>query len=392
MTRRLGAKLGGGAVTRRLGAKVGGGAVTRRAGPWRAIVDSTLHGAVLVVIGLAIFGCLSPRLPQEELPERPIAFLHWEDRDGQKRGEVFAKAAEAGRPPATDSADPEREQQLEIEAWLRGDMTPQLIPPLAKYPGRLMLLWPRTGELTQVEAAPRDALPLAWSGDGRTLLLASSHRGRREQLYEYDLDRDELRPVTVGPGEHARGDYLADGRLLIHRSERRGRVGASEQTLHLSDRTGRIGPALAERVPPGSVRVLGAGEAVVYEQVVPRPRSNGPTAYESWVAIRPLSPGAEERLLLKGREPVLTPDGEWIVFASNSTAGYRLRRMRPDGTSRVAIGPGGSEERMPAVSPDGEFIVFVQSASGRRRLVVRRFDGKDERVVLSSGWSEFPVW
>jgi hypothetical protein len=366
--------------------------VTWVIGRGRAILEYSLRGAVVVLVGLAVSGCLAARLRLEELPERPIAFLHWEDRDGQKRGEVFAKAAEAGRPPAMDSGDPEREQELEIEAWLRGDMTPQMIPPLAKYPGRLMLLWPRTGELTPVDAAPRDALPLAWSSDGRTLLLASSHRGRREQLYEYDLDRDVLRPVTTGPTEHARGDYLTDGRLLIHRSERRGRIGASTQTLHLTDRARRVGPALADRVPPGSVRALGAGEAVVYEQVVPRHRSNGPTVYESWVAIRPLSPGGEERLLLKGREPVLTPDGEWIVFASDSTAGYRLRRMRPDGTSRVAIGPGGSEERMPAVSPDGEFIVFVQAASGRRRLVVRRFDGKDERVVLSSGWSEFPVW
>ena len=66
--------------------------------------------------------------------------------------------------------------------------------------------------------------------------------------------------------------------------------------------------------------------------------------------------------------------------------------MRPDGTSKVPIGPGGTEERMPTVSPDGEFIAFVQTSNGRRRLAVRRYDGKDERVLVSSGWSEFPVW
>jgi Tol biopolymer transport system component len=66
--------------------------------------------------------------------------------------------------------------------------------------------------------------------------------------------------------------------------------------------------------------------------------------------------------------------------------------MRPDGTSRVAIGPGGSEERMPAVSPDGEYIAFIQFEGERRRLAVRSFDGKRERVLLRSGWVEFPVW
>ena len=105
-----------------------------------------------------------------------------------------------------------------------------------------------------------------------------------------------------------------------------------------------------------------------------------------------LRPGAEERLLTKGREPVLTPDGRQIVFASPSSAGYRLRRMRLDGTSRVPIGPGGTGERMPSVSPDGAFVAFVQADFGRRRIAVRRFDGKDERVLLSSGWTEFPVW
>jgi len=100
----------------------------------------------------------------------------------------------------------------------------------------------------------------------------------------------------------------------------------------------------------------------------------------------------EQTLLLKGREPALTPDRQWIVFASQSSAGYRLRRMRPDGTSRVPIGPGGTEERMPTVSPDGRFIAFVQTGYGRRRVTVRRFDGKDERVLITSGWTEFPVW
>ena len=110
------------------------------------------------------------------------------------------------------------------------------------------------------------------------------------------------------------------------------------------------------------------------------------------IATLMLEDGAEEKLFLKGREPTLTPDGQWIVFASASSAGYRLRRMRPDGSSRVPISPGGAEERMPSVSPDGEFIVFVRMLNGKRALAVRRFDGKGERTLVSDGWSEFPVW
>jgi Tol biopolymer transport system component len=66
--------------------------------------------------------------------------------------------------------------------------------------------------------------------------------------------------------------------------------------------------------------------------------------------------------------------------------------MRPDGTLRVPIGPGGTEERMPTVSPDGDYIAFIQVVRGSRRLSIRGFDGKSERVLLTGGWAEFPVW
>ncbi len=283
-------------------------------------------------------------------------------------------------------------EELQIRARLRGDEPVPLRPQLAKYPGRLMLLWPRTGQLERIDAAPLDSMPLAWSPDRKRLLIASAHRAGKAQLYEYHLERRDLSPVTVGPHEHSRGDYDARGRVLVHQIERLKSLGSSANTVHRLVAAGRVGRQLAERVPPGSLRVLPEGDRIVYEQVRPRPRQNGPTAFESSIAIRSLALGGQELRLTKGREPTLTPDGQWIVFASPSTAGYRLRRMRLDGTSRVPIGPGGTEERMPTVSPDGKFVAFVQTSNGRRRLVVRRYDGKDERVLVSSGWCEFPVW
>jgi len=317
--------------------------------------------------------------------------LYWEDKAAKKRSEAFAKIAEAP-PLPNDSADPERFEEMKVRSYLRGDVILQIRAQLEKNPGRMMLLWPQTGRLERVSAAPLDAIPLAWSPDGERLLISSAHRGGKEQLYEYHLDRQDLSPVTRGPAEHPRGDYDAAGRVFAQRIERIRAKGVSANTVHRLDVGGGAGPALGASVPPGTLRVLPSGDGIVYEQVRPRPRRDGPTVYESVVAVRGLETGASERVLLKGREPTLTPDGKWIVFASRSTAGYRLRRMRLDGTSRVPISPGGTEERMPSVSPDGDFIVFVQVANGRRRLAVRRFDGKDERVLISSGWCEFPVW
>lgn len=350
-----------------------------------------MKGVGLVLLLALFLGCASTRVELESLPEAPIAFLYWTDKASQKRAEAFAKLAELP-PIPPDDQDPEGRQEAEIRAHLRAEEALQIGPQLAKHPGRLTLYWPRTGQLERVEAAPPDARPLAWSEDRRRLLFASAHRGGREQLYEYHLERRDLRPITHAPDEHPRGDYGTGDRILTLALRRTSPIGASESVVLLREDSGSEPVEIARSVPPGTLRLTPAGDRIVYEQVVPRPRRDGPTQYDSFVATRLAQPGAAEQILLAGREPALTPDGQWIVFASESSAGYRLRRMRLDGTSRVAIQPGADEERMPAVSPDGEFIAFIRVENGKRHLAVRRFDGKAERVLLKDGWSEFPVW
>ena len=199
-----------------------------------------------------------------------------------------------------------------------------------------------------------------------------------------------LRRITSGDDEHPIGDYVEAGGFVVQRI-RSGR-GPSETSVHRIGSDGRTGPVLALGVPPGTLRYVDAVDRIVYEQVRIRERRGAPAELESMIAARDAVPGAPEEILLRGREPTITPDGEWIVFASASSAGYRLRRMRPDGTARVPISPGGTEERMPSVSPDGAFVAFVRIVDGKRSLAVRRFDGKGERVLVSEGSSDSPVW
>ncbi|MFK7897550.1 MAG: TolB family protein [Myxococcota bacterium] len=369
--------------------------MTENVGPENRNESRRRRISVCAILGLFLLalgtGCQATRMRNEVLPEEPIAFLYWEDKAASKRSDVFGKANEIPRPPA-DPDNRARQEELEIRTHLRAEISPVLRSMLAKHPGHMMLYWPRTEEVERIEAAPADALPLAWSRDHKRLLFASSHRGGKEQLYEYHLDRKDLSVLTVGPEEHPRGSYDAAGNLVIERLVRETRNEAALQTLHQASPSGRLEKAFTAGVPPGTVRVSPDGDRVVFEQVNPRPRRDGPTVYESLIAAVDVSPGASPEVLLKGREPVWTPDGRWIVFASPSSAGYRLRRMRPDGTSRVPISPGGTEERMPAVSPDGEYVAYVQFVNGKRRLAVRRFDGKGNRLLLSKGWAEFPVW
>jgi Tol biopolymer transport system component len=350
-----------------------------------------LKPPVLVTLWLAALGCVLPILNPMVLPEEPIAFMHWTGSSAKKRFTAFGNAAEL--PPLPPSrSDPDRREENEIRAHLRAEKSLSNHERLAARPGRLMLFWPRSGELTKVAEAPLGAHPLAWSSDHKRLLFSSAHRGNRDQLYEYHLDTKVLRRITGGSSEHPRGTYGADDQIVVLRLERDSTLGASEQTVHVVGAGGQLGPAIARAIPPGTIRISPTGDRLFYEQVISRRRSGGRSARESMIAMQEPGVDGGEQLLLKGREPTLTPDGEWIVFASASSAGYRLRRMRSDGTARVAISPGGSEERMPSVSPDGQFVAFVQLVNGYRKLAVRRFDGSREKVLLTDGWAEFPVW
>jgi Tol biopolymer transport system component len=360
----------------------------------KQITRATALGLIAVLVCMFAstqLACVSRRIQEADLPEAPIAFLHWEDKAARKRSEAFGAAGELP-PMPPDKYDPEGAEERQIRAYLQAEHSVMLAGKLAKHPGRLMLYWPRADLLERVHAAPPNSRPLAWSRDHQRLLFVSSHRDGKEQLYEYDLQAKHLSVLTFGPSEHARGDYDAQGRLAILRIERSSRPGRSRQTVVLASPGGRIEGEVARDVHPGTLRLSPAGDRIVYEQVRARPRRDGATTFDSFVATRTFERGAQEQILTRGREPSMTPDGEWIVFASPSSAGYRLRRMRPDGTSRVPIRPGGTEERMPTVSPEGGFIAFIRDGGDSRRLYVRRFDGKSERALVASGWSEFPVW
>lgn len=368
----------------------------------RSALQALTAGVVLLVLG----ACANQRpLPKQALPSEPIAMLHWEGKAAKSRSEAFGQAGELPPPPPGTTLSPAAEERA-IRSYLDARISPMLEGKLAKYSGRLVLYWPQTKEIERIEAAPPNARPLAWSADHKKLLFVSAHRDDRRQIYEYDIERKDLTVVTVGSDEHARADYGPDGQLVIQRiATLEGRRGRARQTAHLATASGRLEKLVGEGVRAGSLRLSPDGSFIVYEQVKSRPRSVGATVFESMIATRGTGEDASdraERILTRGREPALTPDGRWIVFASPSSSGYRLRRMRPDGTSRVVMsapykngpsaGQASEDERMPTVSPDGEFVAFIADSGSSRRLSIRRFDGKGGRELLKRGWAEFPVW
>jgi Tol biopolymer transport system component len=214
--------------------------------------------------------------------------------------------------------------------------------------------------------------------------------GGRTQLFEYDRDTGEVRKLTHGPKLHLEGDYGPQGRLAVAWVD----VAASPPAAGVEIRppTGGLGENVVEGVYPMGVRWSPRGNQILY--VLAQMDGRRAQAGQNAAAIVTQAPvaGAERRPLTRGRDAVYTPDGEWIVFTAFTDGGWRLRRMRSDGSGRATIGASSRDEFNPTVSPDGKHVVYVAEDGGIDRLFLRRMDGSGDRVLWADGGAAFPVW
>ena len=335
---------------------------------------------------LALAGCSASGIGPAELEQPPIAVLYWDRQAARDRSEA---ETELNRPNPLGIADV---GDLGRMIGLGGDEAQAVA---SRYPGHLSLVDPATGAIRRIEAVPPGAVPLAWSSDRKALLLAAPSRRGRVQLHEYRIVREEFRPVTTGPLAHTRGHYGPDGRLAV--VAERG-TGASRVELTGGGDGGRRvafeGPAVSD------VRWSPRGDRLLLAVMDParRERGGGPARmlfalsrrdpFQTW----PPGPGSKLDPLGRGRDPVFSADGEWIVYSARIGDGWRLRRMRAEGGGRLPIGRGVRDEIEPAVSPDGKLVAYVALEGGLHRLFVRRMDGSGDRLLLPEGAVARPVW
>jgi serine/threonine protein kinase/Tol biopolymer transport system component len=110
---------------------------------------------------------------------------------------------------------------------------------------------------------------------------------------------------------------------------------------------------------------------------------------------RPLDGSTPEERLFSGEGAAFpfswSSDGA-LVFVSTKPRGaqgiFVLRRdQRDQAPVETGFGEGG-----PALSPDGRWIAFVSAESGRNEIYVGRFPGGGEKVTISTGGGNEPVW
>jgi Tol biopolymer transport system component len=335
----------------------------------------------LVAVGL-LHGCQGPGVPDAELPALPLAVAWRAPELARQRAEYLA------------GLDPVRRQEYEGERWSQFGVLPidELRPTLEgllgtgqapseeEYAARLALLHADTGDVSVIPAALRGARPQAWSRD-RSRLLFSQLDADGLQLYEYDLEREQVRPLTHGPSAHPRGCYGPDGRLVVMTATLE--KGRPVTRIALTD-AGGLNP---EPLSPGPLDHSPAcapdGRSLVY---VATPRAGRDQLFSL-----PLDGEPTPRRLGPGREPAFSPDG-WVLFSARVDGQWQIWRIRPDGRGRARVGTGVLDESQPAGSPDGGYVAYVVEEEFRRSLYVRRLDGTGDRILFRDGDVEFPVW
>lgn len=86
-----------------------------------------------------------------------------------------------------------------------------------------------------------------------------------------------------------------------------------------------------------------------------------------------------------GWDPTWSPDGSFILFASDMQGGVQLYRVKPDGSELLKISD------LPAIrgrsdwSPDGQFIVTYSGEPWKRDVYIMNSDGSNVRMLTPTG-------
>ena len=203
----------------------------------------------------------------------------------------------------------------------------------------------------------------SFSPDGNYLAYTTNDRGSLDVVV-LPVDGGELRRVAATGADEAQPAWSPDGtRIAI---------------VSAQDRGGRLGAVAGLNAMSPFVQGLGADVFIV-------PSAGGPAV----------------KLVAHAAQPAWTPDGRSIVFSSDRKGHWDIWTVAADGGEPRALTDDVEIDYQPAVSPDGQWLAYasVLAANQRRSLRVIPIGGGPARelpvpgwVILSPAWSADGSW
>jgi Tol biopolymer transport system component len=332
--------------------------------------------------GFAVSGCATASIRSEEIPDAPIAFIYFDAETARLRAEKLEeemKQRGRGRPSQPGEAVAALDEVARFIERTFGVAA----GPDKRLLGRMALLDPRSGEVTVVAGARKGAIPQDWSPDHERLLFSQIVHDGIPQLFEVDVARGDVRRMTYGRTGHPEGCYGPDGSIVFtsvvpSAKERNSRIMITDSK---GDEPQPLSPAGYAYYPACAPD----GSAVGYTAI-----SAGGRVQR--VEIRSPVRTGKPRVLARGKEPSFSADGRWIAFSARLKGEASIWRVRPDGTGRSSLGSSGLDEVRPSLSPDDRLIVYVADTKFHQQLYLRRVDGSGNRILLTDGGGDRPVW
>ncbi|HYV84960.1 MAG TPA: protein kinase [Patescibacteria group bacterium] len=189
-----------------------------------------------------------------------------------------------------------------------------------------------TGDPGQVIATTREDSRGAWSPDGRRIAFNSDRAGAMN-IWVYEVDSGQARPLTEGPGGDFQPSWSPDGRRLVFFSSRSGN--ADIWTVDVESR-----------------------------------------------ALRQLTRGRAMEI-----NPFWSPDGRVIAYQSDESGRLEVWVMNADGSEPRALTSVGVVGHFLRFTPDGSEVVFRCPAGGGRTLAVAVAGGEPRALAEVAGGS-----
>ena len=242
----------------------------------------------------------------------------------------------------------------------------------------------------EVARVPGQALRgVRWSPDGRRLAAVwGGFRTGTTVAGIFIVGADGTNPQTIKPprryGFLSSVAWLRGGEALVY----------SQAEWVSGDMTGSMARVIRHEIRSGASRailwtphsadvldILGPGRLVLDTR---SPRENLKEAF-----LRPQSASAT-RWLSRGnssdRQPVYSPEGEWVIFASTRSGNSDLWEISTQSGALRRLIESPAEDVDPAVSPDGGTLIFTSDRSGCFEIWIAARDGGNPRQVTKDGF------
>jgi Tol biopolymer transport system component len=222
---------------------------------------------------------------------------------------------------------------------------------------------------------------LAWLSDGSGIIVtaADEESNQAQQVWHVSYPGGEVRRITNDTNDYSGVTLTANSTALVTvQTEHRSNIwvtpgeGASHAAqITFSNSGGVDGICWA---PDGRIlyttRARGSSDICIMN--------------DDGTAQNQLTVNAGDNL-----RPSVSPDGRFVVFASNRTGGRCVWRVDIDGSNPKQLGYE-TEARDPEITPDGQWVVYSDVGSGKLTIWKVSIEGNNQ-VQLTDYYSGLPV-